>query len=94
MAGPSLGERHGSLCSYIYAPHPVPGKGVCFSPNGDLIIRYGFSAEITVLRAHDVTVIRTLMGATGSVRFANFSSDGRFILAAAEGWCIQDVPIH
>ena len=84
-AGPSLAQRHGSLCSYFYAPHPVAGKGVCLSPKGDLFIRYGFSAEIKLLRTHDASVVTSLKGTNGNVRFAAFSPDNRFIIAASDG---------
>lgn len=33
-SSPDLGCKNGSLASYFYAPHPQPGRGVCFSPKG------------------------------------------------------------
>ena len=93
MAGPSLAERHGCLCSSFNAPHPLAGKGVSFSPKGDLMIRYGFSPEITLLKAQNVTVVTALhsgQGILGNIRFAAFSSDSRFILAASDGVCECD----
>lgn len=84
-AGPSLAVRHGSLCSYFYAPHPTPSKGVSFSPKGDLFIRFGFSAEIKLLRTYDASVVTSLKGSPGHVRFAAFSADGKYIMAASDG---------
>ena len=84
-AGPSLAVRHGSLCSYFYAPHPTPSKGVCFSPKGDLFIRFGFSADIKLLRTYDASVVTSLKGSPGHVRFAAFSPDGKYIMAASDG---------
>jgi WD40 repeat protein len=84
-ACPSLAMRHGSLCSYLYAPHPSPGKGLCFSPNGDLFIRFGFSSDVKLMRTHDCSVVTTLKGSPGHVRYANFSTDGKFLMAASDG---------
>ena len=91
---PNLAIRHGSLCSYLYAPHPSPGKGLCFSPNGELFIRYGFSPEVKLMRTHDCSVINTLKGSPGHVRFANFSTDGKFLMAASDGKLTRPVFLH
>jgi hypothetical protein len=84
---PAMGTKNGSLASYFYAPNPTPGRGVCFSPNGELLLRYGCTPEIKVIRASSATVVVTLKGSVGAVRFATFSTNGRFIVAATDGGC-------
>ncbi|GAX75027.1 hypothetical protein CEUSTIGMA_g2473.t1 [Chlamydomonas eustigma] len=81
---PNLAMRHGSLASYFSAPHPIPGKGVCFSPSGEVFIRYGFSPELKLLKSHNGSVINTLKGSHGNIRYASFSTDGKFIIAASD----------
>ncbi len=82
---PNLALKHGSLVSYFYAPHPQPGKGVCFSPNGDFLLRFGYSCEMKLLKSHNGALINTLKGSVGNIRFASFSNNGKQIIAASDG---------
>ena len=84
---PAMDTKSGSLASYFYAPNPTPGQGVCFSPDGELLLRYGCTPEIKVIRSSSATVVATLKGSVGAVRYATFSTDGCFIIAATDGGC-------
>ncbi|MEW5305080.1 MAG: hypothetical protein WDW36_007644 [Sanguina aurantia] len=90
MSSPPLNPKHGSLCSYLYAPHPVAGKGLSFSPDGNLLVRFGYGADVLLINASDGTLSATLANPSqGSVRFATFSADSRLLASASDDCCVQ-----
>ncbi|GFR49848.1 hypothetical protein Agub_g11948 [Astrephomene gubernaculifera] len=85
QAGPSLGARTGSLSTYFFAPNPTPGKGVCFSPDGTFVMRWGYGTDVKLLSADDGTLMQTMVTPTsGAVRYATFSNDGSKVAVATE----------
>ncbi|GFH15517.1 uncharacterized protein HaLaN_11757, partial [Haematococcus lacustris] len=81
---PALGAKSGSLASYFYAPHPTPGTGITISPDGDYMIRFGYGPDMRLMRTSTGSVAATLSQSVGHVRFATFSSDGEYIVAATD----------
>eukprot|EP00798_Chlamydomonas_sp_ICE-L_P023441 gene23441-30728_t len=76
--------RHGSLAASFFAPHPTPGHGICFSPDGELLLRFGNSHEIKLLKASTLSLVCTFQGSGAQVRHATFSCEGQYILAATD----------
>ncbi|KAG1679114.1 hypothetical protein FOA52_000469 [Chlamydomonas sp. UWO 241] len=82
--GGGPGIINGALASYFTVPHPKPGKGVVFSPKGDLLLRFGFGPEIRLTRTTNGAHCATLRTTPGGIRFADWSPDGRFVVAASD----------
>ncbi|KAG2499706.1 hypothetical protein HYH03_002641 [Edaphochlamys debaryana] len=83
--GPALQTRTGSLATYFFAPNPTPGKGVCFSPDGTYIMRWGYGSDIKLLSTDDGLLMVTLVPpSAGAVRYATFNSDGSKVAAATD----------
>eukprot|EP00798_Chlamydomonas_sp_ICE-L_P019004 gene19004-25589_t len=81
---PPLRTCNGSLASSFYAPHPRPGSGVCLSPDGKYLLRYGFSSEIKLIDASTAALVCTFRASLTSVGFAAFSTDGKHVIAATD----------
>ncbi|GIL81855.1 hypothetical protein Vretimale_1435 [Volvox reticuliferus] len=85
QTGPSLQTRTGSLSTYFFAPNPTPGKGVCFSPDGAYVMRWGYGTDVKLLSADDGVLVVTITGPTpGAVRYATFNADGTKVAVATE----------
>ncbi|GIL43770.1 hypothetical protein Vafri_1390 [Volvox africanus] len=85
QTGPSLQTRTGCLSTYFFAPNPTPGKGVCFSPDGAYVMRWGYGTDVKLLSADDGVLVVTITGPTpGAVRYATFNFDGTKVAVATE----------
>ncbi len=77
--------KNGSIASSFYVANPKSGHGLVFSPRGDLLLQYGFGPNIKLTKAVNGAHANTLKGSTGNIRFAAFSNDGKYIMAASDG---------
>jgi hypothetical protein len=61
QGSPALQAKIGSIASYFYAPHPAAGRGACFAPSGDCLLRYGYGPDVKVMSTRNAELITTLM---------------------------------
>ncbi|EFJ51236.1 hypothetical protein VOLCADRAFT_88109 [Volvox carteri f. nagariensis] len=60
-------------------------QGVCFSPDGAYVMRWGYGTDVKLLSADDGVLVVTITGPTpGAVRYATFNSDGSKVAVATE----------
>lgn len=55
-----------------------------FSPDGKWVARFGYGPEVRLLRALNGAVAATLQQSVGPIRYAVFSRDSRFLIAASD----------
>lgn len=79
-----MGIKVGLVAASFYTSHPKPGSGLCLSPAGDMLLSFGNSPEVRILKCQDGSLCGTLRGSPGNVRFAAFSEDGRHIISATD----------
>ncbi|KXZ50265.1 hypothetical protein GPECTOR_17g904 [Gonium pectorale] len=60
-------------------------QGVCFSPDGTYVMRWGYGTDVKLLSSDDGMLVITMVAPTpGPVRFATFNSDGSKVAVATE----------
>ncbi len=83
----SIDSSSGSLATYYHVSHPEAGRGMCMSSKGDLLLRYGFGPDISLISTRTGEVLCPLSRTTGNICYAGFSKDGKYVLASSDGGC-------